>query len=286
MIPPDDLQRAQALHADLIRTRRALSRCEFRLSELLIQLDRHGSAQLLGYSGTLHYALVELDLTERQTVEMLRLGGRLVGLPVLRAAFEEGRLGWTKAREVARVATEKTEAGWVERALAVPSRELERQVAACKPGDAPPDPDSVLRPARRRVSFDMASTDAELLFRALAVLRVRGEYADGEADDGVLLADMARRVLSDETVGPEAQPDSPAPAERYRIVLERCPDCSATRSDGAAVDPAVQAEAACDAEVMSMESGRRGHVTRTIPPATRRSVMASHHNRCAVPWFM
>jgi hypothetical protein len=126
----------------------------------------------------------------------------------------------------------------------------------------------------------MAASDAEVVFRALAVLRVRGEYGDGEADDGVLLADMARRILVQEP----ARPEDPAPPERYRVIVERCPDCSAARAHGAAVEPAVLAEAECDAEIMDMEGERRGHLTRTIPPATRRAVMASHHNRCAVPW--
>ncbi|MBK8168103.1 MAG: HNH endonuclease [bacterium] len=49
-------------------------------------------------------------------------------LPVLREAVATGQVGWTKAQQVARVATEATQAAWVEKAVTTGRRELERQV--------------------------------------------------------------------------------------------------------------------------------------------------------------
>jgi len=70
-----------------------------------------------------------LVLDRRRVRALLRLAETLERLPSVAAAFEAGRLGWTKVREIAPVAHEGNEEEWLERALTLTSRELEQAVA-------------------------------------------------------------------------------------------------------------------------------------------------------------
>jgi hypothetical protein len=84
----------------------------------------------LGYSSMHQYAAVELKFGKARTAQFLRLAGALHDLPGLRRSLARGEVTWTKAREVARVATPKTERTWIDRARRATSRELEREVTA------------------------------------------------------------------------------------------------------------------------------------------------------------
>jgi hypothetical protein len=195
------------------------------------------------------------------------------------AAFAEGKIGWTKAREILRVATPETEAAWVDRATTVSSRTLEHQVARSVQGDLPPDSLEQQRaPQRRRVTFDMSSEDAKALFAALAILRQQSGVSDDEVDDSTLLATLAARVLH------EAGDTTAPSAERYRVLIEHCPRCGRTEGADSEVDELAVGEAQCDAELVDLRSGSsHGHATRTIPPATRRAVLARDRYQCVVP---
>ncbi|MDP2310847.1 MAG: HNH endonuclease signature motif containing protein [Pseudomonadota bacterium] len=272
------------------------------LARLLVELVDGGHLRALGYATLAEYADTALDLDPRVARDLLRIGRKLDELPVIDAAMSSGHLSWTKARELVRFATADTEAAWVQYASVRTSRVLEREVAHVGRGTAPPTEgvaDGVTErdPARRRVVFPMEATDAEVLFRALALLRARAGLDTAEAEDGALLAALARRVIHEEE---EADAHSGAPdgggdavphaasGERYRVVLEHCPDCreTHTRTHGgeAEVSDTITAEAACDAEIVEMRPGpNQGHRTRSIPPATRRIVLHRAGWRCEIP---
>ena len=87
-------------------------------------------------------------------------------------------------------------------------------------------------------------------------------------EDGALVAMALQRLVADADAETAPSPD------RSRFVIE---------ADTASDDP-VRAEACCDADVVEVGAGAsRGHVTRTIPPATRRAVLARDRRQCAVP---
>jgi len=271
----------------------------------------------LGYAKAADYAADVLDLEPRAVAELLRFGRRLPHLPTLSRALDAGELDWTKAREILRIATGDNEAAWVERAKTRTCRQLERDIAAAPIGGAPPAtndaPDDALPPAgpaRRRVVFEMEAPDEERLRRALALLRAQTDLRAHEAEDGALLAAMADAVIrrAEDAERPAAVPASavgappdddepthaappPAPAAplpatgaRYRVVLEHCPTCATTTMRGRDVSETIVEEANCDTEILDMRPGpAQGHVTRTIPPATRRMVLHRAGWACEVP---
>lgn len=278
------LERARALSDRLVAARRQHRQAEHTLAVLLAEMDDGALHRALGYASIGEYAAVVLDLTQRHARDLLRLGRRLPDLPALDAVMAAGELDWTKAREVATVATSETEAAWVEHARRVPSRVLERDVATALLGDLPPDGSEPVRaPARRRLVLELEATDADVLLQAIAVARARADLDPGEAEDGVFVAEMARRYLQGLQAEDEATTDLPT-AEPYRVVVEHCPTCHRTVAPETEVSDTVATEARCDAEVVDMRDGpTRGHATRTIPPAVRRAVLHRFGWRCAVP---
>ena len=88
---------------------------------------------------------------------------------------------------------------------------------------------------------------------------------------------MLRRVV--ETASEEQAPSS----ERYRIHIQTCPSCAETHGLDSETSDTLCLEAACDSEVVQLDGDKPGTMTRTIPPATRRYVLARDRSRCVVP---
>ena len=286
----------QAMIAQLEHACRDWRRAQNVLCERLVDFDQRRAFEDCGYVSTVEFAEARLGLSRRQAQELLRTGRRLAELPVLRAAFAGGELDWSKVREVARVACPETEAEWVGRARERTARELEREVAETEVGAPPPEvtDDPLPVPAEVQVSFRMATTDAVLVRRAMALMKARTGEADVEP--GALLADLCRRVLieaggepGEDAVGPVGRETDTVSEPAYRVVLETCPECRRMThvggggAEASRVEPAEVAAAACDAEQVEMRGERRGHIRQTVPPAMRRAVLHRDGYRCVVP---
>jgi hypothetical protein len=278
------------LHTQLRLARGAHQQAEYALATLLFTLHRTRRYTERGHASVVSYGEAELDLTPRQTRDLVFVAKRLAALPALDEAFRTGRVGYTKAREVARIATPETDAAWTRRASETTNRALERQVAAAQRGDAPPpDPHAEPGPARVRVTVSMSAADADVLAAAFARLRLDGGFG-ADVENGTLLAEMARRmlaVLEADRTEATATPDAPT-AERFRVTLHLCPDCEKThvgdRSAPNRADPTDLACAECDAEHLDLtKPDPAPRLTHAIPPATRRRVFEQYGHRCAVP---
>ena len=88
----------------------------------------------LGFARLSDYARERLGLSARQVYELARIDARLRELPRLESAFLRGRLSWSKARLVARVADAGDETRWIAYARRVPVAALEREVRAVDRG--------------------------------------------------------------------------------------------------------------------------------------------------------
>ena len=272
-------QLAEALELDkrIMETHALLSRAERDLALLLAELADTRHFLDLGYANVGQYAQTKLQIEPRKTRGLVRIGRALPDLPLLDQAFASGALCWTKARELLAVIAPETEAEWVELACQSTSRELERVVAAHRPGE-PPSWDEVKEAGPVRLSFSMEPVEAEQVRALLAAVRASAGVSRDEVGDGALLAQVATRML-DELDSTEAPT-----GERFRIVIEHCPQCGRTSTPEAEVSETHVGQACCDAEVLEMREGpTRGHVSRTIPPATRRAVLQRDHHRCQVP---
>jgi 5-methylcytosine-specific restriction endonuclease McrA len=232
----------------------------------------------LGHASLQLYATQALGFSDNRYYQFKRLADDLDRLPVLREAVESGEIGWTKALQVARVATEATQAAWVAKAATTARRELELQVRQAR---------------KRRVGADAAARSiadppTTISLRADGVRLARFEalvekaHKLGLAPAGADRLDLvlaALESLVSGTGGPRRQKTGVA----AQIIIQQCPDCeraAVTTSRGEKrVAPAQLAAIACDAHVRRPGKPNRA----TIKPSVRAAVLARDRHRCATP---
>ncbi|MFO7655055.1 MAG: HNH endonuclease [Candidatus Krumholzibacteriia bacterium] len=119
---------ADRVHAELVAALDRLGRAEGQVVLLFAEVHRRRLYRVLGYPSIHDYAERALGLSRSRTYRFLRLAEDLERLPRLRAAVAAGEIGWTKAREVARVASARNESRWIDEARRCGRRELIRRV--------------------------------------------------------------------------------------------------------------------------------------------------------------
>ncbi|MBD3219661.1 DUF222 domain-containing protein, partial [bacterium] len=92
------------------------------------EMQRRQLHRDLGYSSLRQYALTALGFSPTRAADFIRLATRLDELPRLRESVASGEVGYTKAREIVKVASPETEGQWLEEAAQSSRRELETKV--------------------------------------------------------------------------------------------------------------------------------------------------------------
>lgn len=140
----DDLIMEEGLPLDEVERR---LRCAWRAGTLrhrvvafyLADLDARGLQQLEGYASVSEWAARRFGMSRREARELLAAGRALRSLPGVDRAFADGRLCWSKVRELVRVATPEQEERWIETALRKTTDELALEVRLARPGGPPRD---------------------------------------------------------------------------------------------------------------------------------------------------
>jgi 5-methylcytosine-specific restriction endonuclease McrA len=268
------------------------------------EVQRRALYRALGHASLQLYATQALGFTDNRYWQFKRLADDLDRLPALQKAVAAGDVGWTKAQQVARVATPATQGAWVDRAKTVGRRELEREVRAARP--APREVLSAqlaLAPAQvegSRVERAPAHAHAPVAPSAVpASLTLRGDALQVARFDAlvekarklrllpagadrldIVLAGLEALVAA---AGADAARERRCAAPAYQVVVHQCPDCAAATVPSATGErrlaPAQAAAVACDARVRAPEGPNRA----TIPPSVRARVLARDRHRCATP---
>jgi 5-methylcytosine-specific restriction endonuclease McrA len=250
----------------------------------------------LGYSSINQYAQVELEFSKTRCGDFVQLARKFEQLPAVRESVANGTLGYTKAREIVKVASPETEKGWVAAARDSSRRELERKVAVARkraqqqarsdPGQAEllPASDDKTVPAAAppvRLSIEMTPEQFARYEALLETLHKQGPIGDRAE---MLLEAMAELATARaETGGEKAPRGAFAAGPPFQVHIHQCPDCgraTASTSKGELlIGQNVMERAQCDSQVDG--PGKRN--TSTIPPATRRKVLARDRHRCQAP---
>jgi hypothetical protein len=209
---------AFAVDCLLRRSERQAAAARLLAAQYLLDLAERRLFRELGYSSVMHYGTHALGLAPREVWERVRMARALQVLPGVVRAIRQGRLSWSKARELVRVATPETEAAWLARAARLSCRELEAAAAAHAPVE--PAPAAASRYSCRfiaantvRVTVDLTHEQFALLDQALAAIRQRlGTEDTADALELITRAYLAR-------VGEDV------PALRQHIVVHRCRAC-------------------------------------------------------------
>ncbi len=202
-------------------------------------------------------------------------------------ALDEGRLTWTKARTITRVATPKTEQSWVQSAAETTSRELEAQVSRTRVRnrqerdrlrrhrgqaamvltlETPPQPRPVEVPVQ--VSITLAPVQHaryEALLEKLSKQGHRGSKAE------VILEGLG--ALAERTGTRDSG------VSHCQIIAYRCDTCNTMKVNGRPIADAAAAALTCDSIRVSLDPSAPNRAT--VAPSIRRAVMARDRHRCS-----
>jgi len=118
----------------LLPTARTRAPLRFALARIAARLIATRAWERLGFARLADYARERTGLSARQLQDLAHTSVRLEALPAIEAALAAGRLGWSQARLVARVAKPEDEQRWITLARSVRVRELEHAVRAVDRG--------------------------------------------------------------------------------------------------------------------------------------------------------
>lgn len=245
----------------------------------LLAAERAQVHRQVGCATFAEYVERVLGYGPRMCADRLRVAAALDDLPAVGDALARGAVAYSAVRELARVATARTEGAWLDAVHDKTVREVEELVAGHRRGDLPDDP--TVPDLRRRVLRFEVAPETYAMFREVEQ-RVRTHVGQPVSDDQVMAA-MCRAVLA-----PEAGVADERNVPPYQIALTVCESCQRAWQDGAGVavevSPAIVEEARCDAQLLGRVDGdERARASRTIPPALRRQVLRRDHHRCVVP---
>lgn len=246
----------------------------------------------LGYSSINQYAHIELNFSKTRTGDFVQLARKLEQLPEVRESVASGQIGYTKAREIVKVASLETEKGWVEEAKGSSRRDLERKVADAR-GRArkqartnsrqtalvPEEKSKNIPPAVVPVRHSIEMTP-EQFGRYEAMLEILHKQGPVSSRAEMVLEAMAELVAARGNQPGQKAPRGARPeGPPYQIHIHQCPDCGkasiATSKGELAVGKEFIERMSCDARVD--RPGRRN--TATIPPAIRKMVLARDRHR-------
>ncbi len=237
----------------------------------------------LGYASAHQYASEALGFSRNRTNQFLRLAAELERLPHLRAAVADGSVGWTKAQQVARVATPRSEAAWVAKARGATREELARAIKARRgaprsaqgelgfqAGAMPLEPPAVT------VALRLSALDLARCEKLIESIKKQGLVRPEAAREEVLLAALAN-LAEGETV--RRRTDSTP----YQVVVYECERCRTARvatGSGDRVLTAAERETIAENATV-LAPGQKAR--QTVTPALRREVFARDRHRCRAP---
>jgi len=253
----------------------------------------------LGYSSINQYASQKLGFSRSRAGDFIRLARRLEELPAVREAVAEGKIGYTKARAIVSVATPETEDRWLRVAEGRRDDQVDevqkvKRAARVDPAQREllPKAPLVVAPRELPVCFQMDLTPEQEARRSALIERLH--TLGGVPADRVELMLEALAVLVEvrETAFESDNTDSIAEMLSGGPSSSRPPVQIHVHEDAATGQMTVQTDAGerelgrADTERMRCDAalshqGRRN--TTTIPPRTRREVLARDQHRCQAP---
>jgi hypothetical protein len=114
----------------LVTLSRAAAPLRQTLSRLAGRIEALRGWERIGWARRRDYAKERLGVSGRQLQELAHMDRAFARLEAVERAFVSGRITWTKARLLARVAAPEDAELWIAHAAAIPPRELSREVRA------------------------------------------------------------------------------------------------------------------------------------------------------------
>jgi HNH endonuclease len=234
-------------------------------------VEERGLHQLDGCRTIPQWAAHRFGMSRREAQLLLRAGRALRELPLIDRAFAEGRIGWSRVRELVRVAVPRHEQAWLDLARRLPIDELSLEVRLSRKGDPPRQRDGRkgLPEIRMRLNMPMPADVYAKWEQARRKLRHESEEDLQEWECLEALCDLVLSMRDDKADRRTACAESPytvivnAPAGGRDVTVE-------TEDGPVPLDPLTAELIQCDRAA----DGER------IPPRMRRLVLKRDGYRC------
>ncbi len=241
----------------------------------------------LGYSSLKHYALQELGFSETRFYDFKILCEKLKVLPKVKAKVEAGKLGYTTARLLVTVANKKNESAWLGLAEENSRRGFEKEVKLAKKVAADQAAGQIpLMPVKKSlpaavvpvgVNMKMSPTQFARYEKLWEQIRKSGNVS---GDPVEALLEVMASFSTEDSRRRESQPHAKSPVQLH---VHQCPDCekaTVQTSRGELRLGKTELDQALD-DCQISRPGQRN--ISSIPPATRRFVLARARHQCERP---
>jgi 5-methylcytosine-specific restriction endonuclease McrA len=266
-------QSAKNAHQKLVIILEEVSKYEHSALLVFSDIMHQKLYEYLGYSSMLNYATEELEFSQSKAYSFIKMAGDLEKLPATKKAVTEGKIELTKARELTRVATPKTEKLWLaeagncsQKVLATKvkqARDKAKNRAKQQPELIPIEP---LPKAELKVSTSLSFTIEQMERFNVLIEKMRKQGETGSREE--LLIKALTVSISENSTRVEN-------AHSTQIVIRQCPDCGKAETGAGEISQNDLEKAYCDANVL--ENGRN---RATIRPSVRREVMSRDNHIC------
>ncbi len=94
----------------------------------LLEVQKRKAYEAFCFQNIYDYAHDRFGIKERKTTYMISLARKLKELPQISTALQNGQIRWSKAHKIASVAKPENEVMWLESALSLAARDLQRKI--------------------------------------------------------------------------------------------------------------------------------------------------------------
>jgi hypothetical protein len=176
VLPKATVTRKNKVRKDVLDTKRNIEDSYFRLGELLYEVHYGGYWQEWGYDDFDSYLMDEVGFHHRKGMYFISIYKKLLIEAQVPKEKLEG-IGWSKAKEVARVATKENAEEWVEKARESTVTELVNEVRETKAEEAAGDTGEGKVERAYRQNFTLFESQMGNLEEAL---KVAGKVAESD----------------------------------------------------------------------------------------------------------
>lgn len=187
----------EQLEAELVGLAAQINAATCRWLELAAEYERRRAHEACGFASCASWLAWRCSLTPRAAREQLRVARSLAELPLIRAEFASGRLSYSKARALSRVADATMEEDLIELAHRSTAAQLERLLRAYR--TATSEDDEIAAERRHLTTWweddgtltvrgSLPADEGALLLKALELAREElfaSYVADGRGDDAL-----------------------------------------------------------------------------------------------------
>jgi len=266
-------QSAKNAHHKLINLLEQIKKYEHSALLVFSEMFHQKLYEELGYSSMLNYAMEDLEFSQSKAYFFIKMSKDLEALPETKKAVESGELGWTKAKEITKVATAENEGQWIDKAKISSRRELvviTKQATQVAKNESKQQPNLIpvepLPKADPKISKTLSFSIEQLERFNVLIEKLRKNGETGSREE-LLLKALDFMVGEDSSRKENRQ--------STQIVITHCPECNKAETGSGEISVNNLEKAYCDAVVN--ENGRN---KATIKPSTRQEVMIRDRHTC------